>query len=77
MHIEEEKLKEFILDSGLISKKTSLRQKEGVKRGISTGDILVNKGLLHEDDLRRIHAHILGIPFVSLKNKKLISEYFQ
>ncbi|MEK7182158.1 MAG: GspE/PulE family protein [Patescibacteria group bacterium] len=72
MHIEEEKLKEFILDSGLISKKDLVEaQKEGVKRGISTGDILVNKGLLHEDDLRRIHAHILGIPFVSLKNKKI------
>ncbi|MBU4057461.1 hypothetical protein KJ828_00680, partial [Patescibacteria group bacterium] len=72
MHIEEEKLKEFILDSGLVSKSDFVEaQKEGIKRSINTGEILVNKGLLHEDDLRRIHAHIFGIPFVSLKNKKV------
>lgn len=72
MHIAEEKLKEFILDSGLVSKKDlEDAQKEALKKGKSTGETLVNKGLIHEDDLRRIHAHVLGIPFVSLKNKKI------
>jgi len=72
MHIEEEKLKEFILDSGLISKLDfDTAERESVKRNVGIGDILINKGMLHEDDLRKIHAHVLGIPFVSLKNKKL------
>ncbi len=72
MHISEKKLKEFILDSGVISKKDfSDVEKEAKDKGKKIGEILVNKGVLGEDDLRRIHAHMLGIPFVSLQGRKI------
>lgn len=70
MHIEENQLKEFILDSGLVSR-TDLTKalKEAEEAGLSVGKVLVNKGALTEDDLRRMQAYILGIPFVDLKSQ--------
>jgi len=75
MHLEQEKLKEFILDSGVVSKaemeKAQAQVKAGGKGGKGVGEILVSQGVLSEDDLRRIEAHVLGIPFVSLTDKKI------
>lgn len=72
MHIEEAQLKEFILDSGLVSRAdVESAEKEIKEKGGSIGKILVNKGKMTEDDLRRMQAYILGIPFVDLKNDKL------
>lgn len=72
MHIEESQLKEFILDSGLVSRSDlEIAEKETKETGISIGKALVNKGKMTEDDLRRMQAYILGIPFVDLKNEKL------
>ncbi len=72
MYINEKQLKEFILDSGLVTRKdfdSSEKEAEGKKTSI--GEILVNKGKLNEDDLRRIQAYVLGIPFVDLKDQKI------
>lgn len=72
MHIEEKQLKEFILDSGLVSKTAiETAEKEAKERKQSLGKILVSKGSITEDDLRRIQAYILGIPFVDLKGQHL------
>lgn len=72
MQIEEKQLKAFILDSGLVSKKEiGEAEKEGEKRKQSVGEILVGNGKLSEDDLRRVQAYVLGIPFVSLKGQKI------
>lgn len=72
MHIEEAQLKEFILDSGLVSRSdVEVAENETKETGISIGKSLVNKGKMTEDDLRRMQAYILGIPFVDLKNEKL------
>ena len=72
MHIEEKQLKDFILDSGLVSRADlTLAEKEGLEKGVSLGKVLVSKGKLSEDDLRRMQAYILGIPFVDLKGEKL------
>ncbi len=72
MHIEETQLKDFILDSGLVSRAdVTSAEKEAHESGDSIGKILVNKGKLTEDDLRRMQAYILGIPFVDLKGEKL------
>lgn len=35
------------------------------------GELLVNKGKITEDNLRRMQAYVLGIPFVDLKTKKI------
>ncbi|HRH26562.1 MAG TPA: ATPase, T2SS/T4P/T4SS family [Parcubacteria group bacterium] len=72
MHIEETQLKNFILDSGLVSKADiETAEKETKENGGNIGKTLVNKGKLTEDDLRRMQAYILGIPFVDLKKEKL------
>ncbi|MSU45335.1 MAG: type II/IV secretion system protein [Candidatus Zambryskibacteria bacterium] len=75
MHIEEKQLKEFILDSGLVSKADITEAgKEADETKTSIGKVLVNKGKLTEDDIRRIQAYIIGIPFVDLKGEKLSFE---
>lgn len=72
MHIEESQLKNFILDSGLVSRgDLDSAEKEAKETAGNLGKILVNKGKLTEDDLRRMQAYILGIPFVDLKGEKL------
>ena len=72
MHIDEEEFESFIIDSGLVSKKEmELARSEANKNNTSTGKILVSRGVITEDDLRKTHAYILGIPFVDLKNQKL------
>ena len=72
MHVSEAELKEFILDSGLVSRKdVDDAQTEATARNQSLGDILVSRGQLSEDALRRIKAYVLGIPFVNLKDQKI------
>ncbi len=72
MHVSEGELKEFITDSGLVAKKDiDDAAAEAAKRGQSLGDILVSRGSLTEDALRRIQAYVLGIPFINLKEHKI------
>lgn len=72
MYIEEKQLNDFILDSGLVSKaEFEEALDESKKRKLSTSEILVNKGKITEDDLRKIQAYILGIPFVNLKGQRI------
>jgi type IV pilus assembly protein PilB len=72
MHVSEGELKEFIIDSGLVSKKevdTAVLDAE--QRGRTLGDILVSRGSITEDALRRVQAYVLGIPFINLENHKI------
>ncbi|MBI4088889.1 type II/IV secretion system protein [Candidatus Kaiserbacteria bacterium] len=72
MHVSEGELKEFIIDSGLVAKKEiDVAEEEARARGKSLGDILVSRGSLTEDALRRIQAYVLGIPFVNLKDHRI------
>lgn len=72
MHIEESQLKDFILDSGLVSRADVVSaEKEHKETGESLGKILVDQGKLTENDLRKMQAYILGIPFVDLKVEKI------
>ncbi len=72
MHVEEKQLKEFILDSGLVSRSAvESAEKEAKEQQSSIGKVLVTKGSLSEDDLRRMQAYVLGIPYVSLKRQKI------
>lgn len=65
-------MKKFIIDSGLVSRKDiDDATEEAKKRKQSIGDILIARGQLSEDALRRIKAYVLGIPFVSLKDLKI------
>ena len=75
MHVSEGELKEFIIDSGLVAKKEiDAADEEAKKRGQSLGDMLISRGSLTEDALRRIQAYVLGIPFVNLKDNRIVPE---
>ena len=69
MRIEEKKLKEFILDSGLVSRADYETAEKDDKGNIEKN--LISAGLMTDDDLRRTKAYILGIPFVDLRGQKI------
>ncbi|MFA6279010.1 MAG: GspE/PulE family protein [Candidatus Paceibacterota bacterium] len=72
MHVSDGELKEFIIDSGLVSKKDIDAAIEDAKtRGKPLSEMLVSRGSLTEDSLRRIQAYVLGIPFVNLKEHRV------
>lgn len=72
MHIEEKQLKDFILDSGLVSKgDLSAAEKTAQEKEQGIGEVLVSTGAINENDLRRIQASVLGIPFVDLKGEHI------
>ena len=72
MQINEEQLKKFILDSGLVSKtdlEEAFKKAEAKKQKI--GNILLSDGKISETDLKRMEAFVLGIPFINLVNQKI------
>jgi type IV pilus assembly protein PilB len=72
MLINQEQLKTFILDSGLIAPGDMQKIEKKAAAGKKTfKDVILAEGFLSEDDLRRVEAHVLGIPFVNLKNHKI------
>jgi len=73
MLVQDNKLKKFILDSGLASRQEiEAAEGEAEKEGLGgVGEMLVKQGKFSQDDLRRIQAHILGVPFVDLKGQKI------
>ena len=72
MRIQDEQLKRFVLDAGLI-KKTDIAAVEKIAKDErrSLAEALIAHGHMTEDDMRRIESYVLGIPFVSLKNVKV------
>lgn len=75
MYIEEDKLKGFMVDSGLVSR-TDLDDfvKNAKDRGMSFGDYLISEGKIAEDDLKKVQAYILGIPFIDISEQKIPAE---
>ncbi len=75
MHVEDSQIRDFIIDAGLISKTEATEaEKEAKTKKKKIGDVLISKGKFSDDDLRRIQAYILGIPFVNLKNQTIDKE---
>src|SRR3990167_612977 len=72
MYIEEKQLKDFVVDSGLVSKKDfDAAEKEALAGKTSISNVLVRAGKIKEEEMRRMQAYVLGIPFVDLKNQKI------
>ncbi len=72
MYIEDKKLIEFIIDAGLVSREDiSVASKVVAEKKTPLGDFLVSEGKLTEDDLKRVQAYILGIPFIDAGSTKI------
>lgn len=72
MTLKDKQLEDFVLDAGLVDKVTLLKAKEDAEaKNQPLGEFLVSCGKISDDDLRRISAYVLGIPFVDLNNQKV------
>jgi type IV pilus assembly protein PilB len=72
MFIEENKMREFMLDSGIVEREVLDQAIEiASEKGGSVGDYLVSEGTISEDELKRVQAYILGIPFIDVGTQKI------
>ncbi len=75
MRVEPQQLKNFLLDANLIKEDQfdeSLKMSRETKQKI--GDVLVSRGLIKHEELAKLEAYILGIPFVNLEKEKIDAE---
>ncbi|PIS40199.1 MAG: hypothetical protein COT32_01110 [Candidatus Nealsonbacteria bacterium CG08_land_8_20_14_0_20_36_22] len=75
MRVESQRLKAFILDAGLITKvqfEAAFKKAEKTKQKLE--DVLVSDGLVSQEELTKLEAYILGIPFVNLEKEKISSD---
>jgi len=72
MHLPPEQLKEFLLDTGLITEAMFLSCEEVAdKSGVDIGTCLVQENYISSTDLKKAEAYVLGIPFVDLSKEKV------
>ncbi len=72
MKIKNQQLRDFILDSGLVEKEAleeAFQEAEHSK--ILLGAVLLEKKLISGDDLQKLYAYVLGIPFVDLSKETI------
>lgn len=75
MRVEPNQLKAFLLDAGIIKEKEfDNLLNEAKKQGKKIEDLLISKGYLKTDELTRLKAYILGIPFVNLEKTVVAPE---
>ena len=72
MKVESQQLKAFLIDANLVTKdQFEKAQKTANKTKQKVGDILVNQGLISQEQLIKLNAYILGIPFINLEKIKI------
>ncbi|MFA5933883.1 MAG: GspE/PulE family protein [Candidatus Paceibacterota bacterium] len=72
MQIKPNKLKEFIIETGLVSSADiSAAEKIATEKNQSISDVLFSEGKISEVDLKRLQAYMVGIPFISLVGEKI------
>jgi len=75
MHADLTQLKNFLIDSSLISAKDLNAAIEEVgENEKKVEDFLIAKGLISEDEMRRAKAYVIGIPFVDLRKEKVAKD---
>jgi type IV pilus assembly protein PilB len=75
MRVEPQQLKAFLLDADLISgEQFGEAQKKAAKTHQKIDDVLVSEGLIPQEELIKLEAYILGIPFVNLEKEIVAPE---
>ena len=78
MRIAVQQLKDFLLDSGLLSKEQvedAIIQSQKEQKEL--GQYLLDHELLQDAELRKVYAYVLGIPFVDLSKETVPLEILQ
>jgi len=72
MEVEPQRLKKFLSDLGLLDEKQFEDVlKEAKKNNQKLNDILIAKRLVSQEELIKLQAYILGIPFIDLEKEKI------
>ncbi|HEX9722608.1 MAG TPA: GspE/PulE family protein [Candidatus Paceibacterota bacterium] len=75
MQVEVQQLRAFLLDAGLVAEKELQAAETKAKKSKKKLDeVLLEERLLSEEQLAKMEAYILGIPFVDLVNEKIEPE---
>ncbi len=78
MRVENKQLKEFILDSKKVDPdKLAVAFEAAEESGKKLGDILLEEKLIEAEELRKLYAYILGIPFVDISKDAVPAEILQ
>lgn len=73
MQIKDQQIKKFLLDFDLVTESQFLEVLEKAKKNNQRiEDILISEGIIKKEELIKIKAHILSIPFINLE-KEIIS----
>ncbi len=75
MRVGSKQLKAFLLDAKLITdEQFEKAQKAAEKKGQKVGDVLISQGLISQEELIKLEAYILGVPFVNLEKENIEKE---
>jgi len=75
MRVEPQQLKSFLLDAGLLTEKQfDQAEKKAQAKNKDIGSVLVFEGLISSEELAKLQAYILGIPFVDLTKITILPE---
>ena len=78
MKVEESQLKVFLLDSGLLKPDVLKKaEEEAVSHKKTLREVVLNRGLVKEEELKRLEAYILGIPCVDLEKEPIAQNVLQ
>ena len=68
MQVVQSQLKAFLIDSGLVTEtQVKKAEKEAERSKEKLADVLIKQGMVKQEDIIRLQAYILGIPFVNLE----------
>lgn len=75
MKVEDQQLKTFLMESNLVSKENmETALSEARESGENLEDVVLKKKLVSEDNLNKLKAYVLGIPYVDLKKSEIDPE---
>lgn len=78
MRVEDSQIKAFILDAGLVTKeKLSRAEKKAKETNQQLAQVLVKDKIISQEQLIKLQAYILGIPFVNLEKETIPEEILQ
>jgi len=78
MQIDNQQLKSFLLDAGLISEeKLKKALKKSSKSGRKLEEVIIKDKLVSQDKINKLKAYILGIPFIDLTQADIPKEIIE